>query len=554
MSTLNPNNLDLDLTSLSDDGEEQEELDPRQQDNLSSTVQQNNNLSLIFRALLAKQGIFTREELELIESSYGQKTRYFHTNGHYVHVLSDPIKDKIRAFATKLGISEKDIQEGSIADINSKIQKTINSISIPEIQDLTLDDDQILEVKIALYHDIIYIGPVENIKEEILSSILGNNHLPDIDSLLEFIEEVNKNKKVTISTLRENISDDFKDDFDLALKIFGFNRDTTLLTFNGLNEFLSALSMIREQPNLEHKDKVAIIAGIAATIPFRSSSIYTDMEKVLKNELGLSQEDTDIIIKRAVRFANRDIGDLIHYDYANVHQGLWQMEQEKGNSFEYGDSVSKPIASLQRTLGFWKSLTPDKIFHNYKDTYTDEEATEYLRNAQKIIDNAVLELSSAIVTLKIAELKGIQDIGQLNKLDFENLREPLAVYPAPQEEVQATNPLGRTRGSAFNLEDLHQFSSQTDLAAGSATPSTPIASRVQDSFNSTGVNMIDTDFSFHTKLGEMIGKFNEENIKEVAQVIAKNPNMINLQTITNILSPQAQVVTDTDKRNYGAAI
>lgn len=250
----------------------------------------------------------------------------------------------------------------------------------------------------ALYHDIVYYqvdagfaSPIQTIVESYI-----------VESQEKFFvtQDISESDRLIWLTL---------DIFDLA-------PGQQISSVDALNEFLSAVVMVKELENIvpEH-DMLRMILCIEATIPFRGrgnndSTHFEELEQRLyqicpKYDIELDKDEIETAVKMAVIFANKDIENFAERDPARFLDNTWRLLPETNVALRARSvyTIRDYRIALDRMERFISSLDPDIVFNRYRGAPPDDEyqfmvqcarrniftAREYLR--VKILGIAILE-------------------------------------------------------------------------------------------------------------------------------------------------------------------
>jgi hypothetical protein len=208
-----------------------------------------------------------------------------------------------------------------------------------------------------------------------------------------------------------------------ALKIFGLRPGEHLSLENGLNEFLSALVMVKKLEGIvREKDLIKLIICLEATIPFRGKNAQNQSHfdvlearlQTLNREFafGISQAEIEQIVKTAVVFANKDVANFAERDVAKFLDHTWKLLPEVNVALRSPElySIREYRQALQRMETFLCSLNPDCIFHQYRDVPAEHELQPMIKRAHYNVSTAGeylhMKLLAAAVLEALAEVSG----------------------------------------------------------------------------------------------------------------------------------------------------
>ncbi len=333
-------------------------------------------------------------------------------------------------------------------------------------------DDDPIEVLAALFHDLVYVqvdvGMNINICRYLAPYVYDREgqlwlaDAPPDDQLLE-----------------------------LAIAIFGFEKRQPLLPFQGQNEFLSALVCLRALEDALPLSQLAeICACIEATIPFRGKTASGDatgyiVEQTASDLLALrligvnsqfgfgwGKEKITAIVQRAVRVANRDVGNFASPSSARFLDNTWNLLPETNHDLTHVNSytVQGYRRSLQKMEGFMNFLTPDLVFRQYAEEPPTAIYEQMLKATEHNLQVARLYLGAKLVAIAVIEALAQsigrevplstmmgelpQDKGEPQPLGLEQFLPSLTNPPTNvplEQEVLALLEKGRTAHSSYDL-------------------------------------------------------------------------------------------------------
>jgi hypothetical protein len=203
----------------------------------------------------------------------------------------------------------------------------------------------------------------------------------------------------------------------MTLDIFNLKAGQKLSSVDALNEFLSALVLVKELGDIvEAKDLLQMIVCIEATIPFRGRDksglspfevMAKRLPKINKKYCGSSLKSHDIekTIKTAVVFSNKDIGNFSEPDPARFLDNTWKLLPETNTALRDREaySIRAYRIALQKMWGFMMYVKPELVFAQYHGIPSDDDYREMLAKARTNILIARDYLRIRIVAVAILE-------------------------------------------------------------------------------------------------------------------------------------------------------
>jgi hypothetical protein len=270
--------------------------------------------------------------------------------------------------------------------------------------------------------------------------------------------------------------------FEIVASVFGFVPGEVLQPFAGQNEFLSALVAVKVLERfLQPEDLIQIVAGIEATIPFRSTSEdgLTVSDRLFKRlqvtrdkfNLCLSDSELSEAVKKAVRVSNRDVTSFAHPNPAHFLANTWNLLPETNhNLINCSYTVRDYRIALQKMEGFMNFLRPDVIFRQYRGEPSDRIFQLWDSAARRNLEIAKLYLGSKLVAIAFIEalsstigpdvplviMMGNMPNGNCDNPRLENYIPVVANAYQPQNDLEreVMNLLekGRAKSAKYDLE------------------------------------------------------------------------------------------------------
>ncbi len=261
----------------------------------------------------------------------------------------------------------------------------------------------------------------------------------------------------------------------LVARLFGFTPGQAVTFQTGLNELASALLAVRAlRSHLSPAELAQIVACIEATIPFRPSGAEESLaarlsEADLAHDLGLGPGGVDDAVRRAVRVANRDVGNFAFEDAAAFLSNTWELLPETNPTLRApAYTLGEYRVAMTKMSGFLAQLEPTRVFRTYRGTPDEAHlsalydragtniarGTRYLR--QKLLSARLLETlaletgGDAPVPLFMGDLPGDRPSLRLEHLLPED-DEP--VVGDVDREVLRLLSDGRKKESGFDLRN-----------------------------------------------------------------------------------------------------
>jgi hypothetical protein len=204
--------------------------------------------------------------------------------------------------------------------------------------------------------------------------------------------------------------------FDDCAALFGFRPGQELPPYGGANEFLSALCMQAALAGrVGRRDRLAVAVCVAASIPFRGKDaegldLGAALERRLRGAAAAAGLETDeawigSTLRRAVDFANADVGGFADSDTATFLSDTWKLLPESNAGLRRPGvfSVAEYRTALQKMLGFFLTLDPATIFHAYGGRPDPAEFGRLEAAAKLNLDRAATYLRAKLLAVGFIE-------------------------------------------------------------------------------------------------------------------------------------------------------
>ena len=258
----------------------------------------------------------------------------------------------------------------------------------------------------ALYHDVVYFQVDRGFSPEITELITP--YIQQKELAFHIVDAINPNDRMVL----------------LTLKIFGFEPGQKLIPSAGMNEFLSAIVLVKSlEEILSDKDLVKITVCIEATIPFiqvneaglTHPEVLASRLQQLNEQYGLGISPTEIIevMQLAVVFANKDVDSFADVDTGRFLDSTWKLLPETHAVLRSHEMYSitdyrKAMESMERFMNF---LKPEIIYKEYKGVPSEDILGNMVLQAETNIIAAREYLGVKLLTIAIMEALAAQTGG-----------------------------------------------------------------------------------------------------------------------------------------------
>lgn len=158
----------------------------------------------------------------------------------------------------------------------------------------------------------------------------------------------------------------------LVAHLFGFTPGQAVSFQAGLNELASALLAVRAlSSHLSARELAEVVACVEATISFRPAEAEEELAARLARAdatyaLGLGADGVEQAVRRAVRVANRDVGNFAYEDPGAFLSHTWEILPEANPTLRApAYTLGEYREALTKMAGFLATLTPERVFRSY---------------------------------------------------------------------------------------------------------------------------------------------------------------------------------------------
>ncbi|MFT3692592.1 MAG: hypothetical protein QM831_05590 [Kofleriaceae bacterium] len=276
-------------------------------------------------------------------------------------------------------------------------------------------DCEPLEVIAALYHDAVYI----QVDKDLPKSMAGE--------LARVLEPVDKGWRILPAAGDDQVTAD-------VLAVFGKQAGEEVSPQHGLNELASALvASIQMADLLDRNQRLSIAACIEQTIPFRPDPVPVLRDRLAK--LGLSGEELETTVARALRVGNRDVENFADNDAARFLDNTWKLLPESNPALHLPHvyTVRDYRIALMKMEGFLAQLRADRVFHAYNN---EPSAGVHARRVARATGN--IELAVRYLRAKLYSIALVEAIAELTGGDV-----PLDFFMGGAKDSQARDAAKR---------------------------------------------------------------------------------------------------------------
>ena len=310
-----------------------------------------------------------------------------------------------------------------------------------------------IETIAALYHDIVYVQ---------VDLDVPTHYAQLLSPLLESDQSTQHGWKLLPHAGVDPTARD-------VLALFGRRPGEVLTPFTGLNELASGLVAAKELEGiLSRTQNLAVMACIEASIPFRAHG-QMHLESRLA-ALGVSPEDIGVMVRRATRLSNNDVGNFADPDPARFLDNTWKLLPETNPSLHTPTtySIRDYRVALMKMEHFLGQLPAEKVFHAWGGEPSTETHRALVEAAARNIGIAVRYMRCKLYATSLVEALANESggdaplpylIGGVQEVGGQKMRRIEDFFPAPVEQDGARrDPLllrllrfGRATPSFFDI-------------------------------------------------------------------------------------------------------
>ncbi len=189
-----------------------------------------------------------------------------------------------------------------------------------------------------------------------------------------------------------------------VLEVFGFTPGQVLTPFSGLNELASGLVAAKELEGVLTREQIlAVVACIEASIPFRDGEAVALRDRL--TTLGIRPEDIGVMVRRATRLSNNDVGNFADPDPARFLDNTWKLLPETNPSLHTPTtySIRDYRVALMKMEGFLSKLPAERVFHTWGGEPSPEEHSKRIAAAANNIQLAVRYMRCKLYSSSVIE-------------------------------------------------------------------------------------------------------------------------------------------------------
>jgi hypothetical protein len=254
----------------------------------------------------------------------------------------------------------------------------------------------------------------------------------------------------------------------LVLDVFGHAPGQVLTPYNGLNELASGLVAAKEMEGVfSTEQQLALAACIEATIPFRSGEGLQLDDRLAK--LGVNVDERAVMIRRATRLSNNDVGNFAEKDPARFLDNTWKLLPETNPTLHTPSTytVHEYRVALQKMEGFLSSLSAGRVFHTWGGEPSAEDHHRRVEGAARNIALAVRYMRCKLYSTAVIEGLAVESggdapidlfMGGIGEHNGERMLRIEHFLPANHTPPEPIDPVlhgllegGRLNASSFDL-------------------------------------------------------------------------------------------------------
>ncbi len=289
-----------------------------------------------------------------------------------------------------------------------------------------VDPDEPISTLAGMYHDVVYYQVDQGFTPEILAIIIP--YIYELEGEFYISKNIPEKERLVWMTL----------------DIFDLKAGQKLTSVDALNEFLSALVLVKELGGIvETKDLLQMIVCIESTIPFRGRgktglTPFELMAKRLRNvtkkycDSPMKARDIEKTIKTSVTFSNKDIGNFSESDPARFLDNTWKLLPETNAALRNRDaySIRSYRLALQKMRSFMLFVTPDLVFNQYRGVPSDSE----YRNMLKLAEDNIL-VAREYLRVRLVAIAVLEALAQISGGDT-----PLSIFMGELSDQTGESP------------------------------------------------------------------------------------------------------------------
>lgn len=363
-----------------------------------------------------------------------------------VHRIIDALFGAVQGLG--LGVPSLFVEKWGVAIHQALSSRAREFHTHQHVLDLTVDADPI-ETIAALYHDIVYVQVDLGVP-------------PHYNEILEPL--ISREKDGWRILPHAAVDPTAK----LVLDVFGHQAGQVLTPYNGLNELASGLVAAKEMEGVfSHEQQLALAACIEATIPFRPpEKLVLDARLAA---LGVQPSERTVMIRRATRLANNDVGNFAEKDPAAFLDNTWKLLPETNPTLHTPNTytVHEYRVALLKMEGFLSSLAASRVFRMQAGEPSPEEHKRRVDAAARNIALAVRYMRCKLYSTAVVEALAVESggdapldlfmggVGEPNGARMRRIEQFLPELGTPPEPIdtvlQSLLDAGRLNASGFDM-------------------------------------------------------------------------------------------------------
>ncbi|PZR05353.1 MAG: hypothetical protein DI536_32280 [Archangium gephyra] len=299
--------------------------------------------------------------------------------------------------ALGLGVPPLFIEKWAVAVHQALSSRAREFHTHQHVLDLVRGADAI-ETLAALYHDIVYVQVDLDVPSHyagLLQPLVArDSSTPHGWRLLPHTEED--------PTARD------------VMHVFGRKAGEVLTPFTGLNELASGFVAAKELEGvLSREQLIAVVTCIEASIPFRDGEAVALRDRL--TTLGLQAEEIGVMVRRATRLSNNDVGNFADPDPARFLDNTWKLLPETNPSLHAPTtySIKDYRVALMKMERFLSALPPSRVFHTWGGEPSQQEHEHRIAAAARNIDIAVRYMRCKLYSSSLLEALALESGGDV---------------------------------------------------------------------------------------------------------------------------------------------